>query len=199
MKGIAGIPSNIPAIILFFLFLFSTWCTAYSSSDPPNTYVARTTLVNVQSQMTLSLLSTLQIEDTTSHILADSSTSSAKLLKKPKHPLKAMAFAVIPGVVLHGSGHFYAERRKTAVILLGCEVVGLAMGVFGGLAQSEGAGGSSGSTIEIGALLFFGSWLYDFIAAPLKVYMQNQPQPEEKDIGMGIRFKDKEPKLTLVW
>ena len=85
----------------------------------------------------------------------------------PDRSAAAAAAAVVPGVLLHGSGHFAAGDRPTAWRLLGAEVVGL--GADGrGFRRHLAATGASRRTVEpfiwtavAGGGLFSTSWLAD--------------------------------------
>ena len=94
----------------------------------------------------------------------------------------AATLAVAPGVIVHGSGHFYAGRPLTGALLLAAEAAGVylayqgAMDVFdlvenvdfetldnyeGTARLSRGVGMAAG-----GVLLFLTSWFYDISGAP---------------------------------
>jgi hypothetical protein len=84
----------------------------------------------------------------------------------PRPVLVPAAAAVVPGVLLHGSGHFAAGDRPTAYRLLKIELVGFSALLLGGVALA--ATGASRRTVEpvilttaAGAGLLTTSWLAD--------------------------------------
>jgi hypothetical protein len=87
-----------------------------------------------------------------------------------KDPNTALYYALVPGFFVHGAGHFYAGKSRTALALFGVEMLGLGFLYLGGL-----AGLPDGSTdnftrqavfLSIAAGLFLGSWYYDVMNAP---------------------------------
>lgn len=126
---------------------------------------------------------------------------------KLKSPNLALTYAVIPGFIVHGAGHFYAGRRTTGIVLLACEVVGCTFFTVGALDQavshledahpSDGASGEG--LIVIGTILFVGSWTYDMIGAPLAVQKYNQALLDKEAVGLKFRLQKKEPGVYLVW
>jgi hypothetical protein len=108
------------------------------------------------------LILSLLVQDTT--LVPDYRRGASTAL--PDRTAAAAAAAVVPGVLLHGSGHFAAGDRPTAWRLLGAEALGLGLMAagFGGM----GVTGASRRTIEpfiwtavAGGGLFSTSWLAD--------------------------------------
>jgi len=98
---------------------------------------------------------------------------------KLKSPTKALVIALVPGSVVHGAGHFYAGKTKTAFVLFGAEIIGAGMAFLGGAVSNlpHDTGGESGSggdaVLILGLGLFVGSWMYDVMQSPLVVKNQN--------------------------
>lgn len=93
-----------------------------------------------------------------------------------KNPNTALLIAILPGSIVHGAGHFYARRPVTGAALLGIEMVSL---VFFVRAIGQGLSDTGSPEQErqdsfIGTTLFFGSWLYDIIVAPLTIAKENE-------------------------
>ena len=102
----------------------------------------------------------------------------------------AFLYAAGPGFLVHGAGHFYAGKTKTGAVLLGSEVVGgalLFIGGFGkGVSQMEGGEPwKYGDILMVfGGMLFFGSWIYDMIGAPLAVQKENRELLQRSDVHL---------------
>ncbi|MCJ7457571.1 MAG: hypothetical protein MUP17_01095 [candidate division Zixibacteria bacterium] len=98
---------------------------------------------------------------------------------KLKSPTKALVIALVPGSVVHGAGHFYAGKTKTAFVLFGAEIIGAGMAFFGAAGWSvQGDTGGDGSlagpvVLFLGLGLFTGSWIYDVAVSPSVVKNQN--------------------------
>jgi hypothetical protein len=133
-------------------------------------------------------------------------------------PATASALAVFPGIILHGSGHFYAGRPWVGTALALTEAVSLYCIYRGYLdiqAGSEevdlsGSSSYSGNSEQVsrgiglavgGTLLFFTSWLFDVTGAPqaaAQVQAENkamsdlQIRPELLPDGSGGR-------ITCAW
>jgi hypothetical protein len=162
MKGIA----NAIGVMIFLICLFSV--KAYSSTYKAQTYVSRNSLINIPQCRYSGLLFPQQMEDSVKLERADSI--------KLKDPKMAVFYAVIPGILVHGAGHFYAEKPKTGLILFGAEALGLLFLMRGVASEfrendSDGSGAFEGIT---GFTLVLGSWIYDLIGAPLAIERKNQ-------------------------
>jgi len=131
-------------------------------------------------------------------------TKPAKL----KSPTKALVIALVPGSVVHGAGHFYAGKTKTAIGLFGAEILGAGLtlvgmlgSMFEGMEGSEKSGGEDAALI-IGIGLFAGSWIYDVVASPFEVKNQNdkilgkKPFPDE--LNMEFDKRDQQIKCLMV-
>lgn len=132
-------------------------------------------------------------------VAADSSQSSKAHFNKPlKAPGTAIGLATFPGIVVHGSGHFYAGRPITGVLMLLAEAGAVYMAYQGvsdvytvvdenlngnltdieiieNLSETEKI--SQGIGLAAGGLvLFLSSWFYDMSGAPIVVEMENAKQ-----------------------
>ena len=104
---------------------------------------------------------------------------------KLKNPNTALFWAIVPGSVVHGAGHFYARKAGTGFILLGVEMVGLGLtlaGAVSSIGQMDSATkeGNPEMLLSAGVILYFGSWLYDIIGAPLTLARENEKIIEKK-------------------
>lgn len=93
-----------------------------------------------------------------------------------KNPNTALLIAVFPGFVFHGSGHFYARKSLTGLALFATESFGLILWLRGLNPFGESSNYSAADQAEFitGMALFFGSWAYDLIGAPLAVNNENE-------------------------
>ncbi|MBI2393140.1 MAG: hypothetical protein HYV09_26380 [Deltaproteobacteria bacterium] len=82
-----------------------------------------------------------------------------------KHPTLAPVTAVVPGALVHGSGHFVAGHTTTAKRLLITETIGLALvvGSLGGLAAT-GASRYTVTPLAVGAVVGFDLFALSFLA-----------------------------------
>jgi TM2 domain-containing membrane protein YozV len=186
-------------LLLVSLVICCSWREGHSSTNGfPSLYLRRGAASSAFAQHTASLPSS-QVQDSTRIHFSDS--------LRLKNPNLALAYAVIPGFIVHGAGHFYAGRRTTGIVLLACEVVGCTFFTVGALDQavshledahpSDGASGEG--LIVIGTILFVGSWTYDMIGAPLAVQKYNQALLDKEAVGLKFRLQKKEPGVYLVW
>ena len=113
----------------------------------------------------------------------------------------AVVYAVVPGLVVHGSGHFYAGKTKTGMLLLGAEVAGAFLMFLTPAAGSPGLEYNPDWELWqfAGAVLFVGSWVYDVARSPLVVKKQNKELHERKQGQLRFRGKDGDLRLELVW
>lgn len=120
---------------------------------------------------------------------------------KLKSPYMAAFYSVIPGVLVHGCGHFYAGKSGTGCLLLGLEAGGVVLlyvsflSAFGGAARQT----DTDAIAFTGLLLFGGSWVYDFVASPIVVVRQNKYLRQEKRTGLKFQMKDGDLRLVAVW
>ncbi|MFH1336452.1 MAG: hypothetical protein ABII96_08035 [Candidatus Zixiibacteriota bacterium] len=120
---------------------------------------------------------------------------------KTKSSYVALFYSFVPGIIVHGSGHFYAGKTNTGYLLLGTEAAGLLllyMGfevAFGGSAYQTDAD-LMGWT---GLALFSGSWLYDIIGSPIAVHKRNKELLKKKNTELRFQPKDSGLRLVLVY
>lgn len=98
-----------------------------------------------------------------------------------RNPNTALLIAVVPGFVFHGSGHFYARKSLTGLALVAVEATGLILWLRGSNFMGGSSGGPDTEQAEFitGMALFFGSWAYDLIGAPLAVTRENEKLMKE--------------------
>lgn len=127
---------------------------------------------------------------------------------KLKSPTTALVIALVPGSVVHGAGHFYAGKTKTAIGLFGAEIIGAGLTLLGaignafeGIEGSESKGGADAALI-IGVGFFAGSWIYDVIGSPFAVKDQNDKilgkKPFPYELNMEIDKGDQQIKCLIV-
>ncbi|MGB8657848.1 MAG: P13 family porin [Candidatus Zixiibacteriota bacterium] len=186
MKAFPKAVATINRISLMLLLTCLLSVEAQPSMSLARTYVAKNLPANSQ---------IWTLPEFSFHQQADSSVrkESADSLKL-KDPRMAVFYAVIPGIIVHGSGHFYAGKTKTGAALLGSELVGGALAFVGavGKGMSEMDGGQStweaGDVLMVtGTILFVGSWLYDLIGAPLALQKRNEELRRKETLSVGFR------------
>ena len=99
------------------------WAYSYASTGDTQTYVSRSGSIDLALDGPSSFLLAQQMEDSIRVHTLDS--------LKLKDPNMAVLYAVIPGVVIHGSGHFYAGKMGTGAVLLGCGAAGATIFYYG--------------------------------------------------------------------
>ncbi|MCJ7457570.1 MAG: hypothetical protein MUP17_01090 [candidate division Zixibacteria bacterium] len=126
---------------------------------------------------------------------------------KLKSPTTALVIALVPGSIVHGAGHFYVGKTKTAIGLFGAEIIGAGLTFLGALGSLRGdtGGESSGGgevVLALGLGLFAGSWIYDVVGSPFAVKDQNdkilgkKPFPDE--LNMELDKRDQQLKCLVV-
>ncbi|MDH4222977.1 MAG: hypothetical protein OEV55_05485 [candidate division Zixibacteria bacterium] len=122
----------------------------------------------------LSYLYTMQ---STNEDLAYKDNKSPDSLKL-KDPREALFYAILPGFIVHGAGHFYAGKPKTGAFLVVGEVIGAGLIFLAGLASMPDNNTSSSGGVDaiafIGVSLFAVTWLYDIVESPFVVKRNNQ-------------------------
>jgi hypothetical protein len=120
---------------------------------------------------------------------------------KLKSPYIAIFYSVIPGIVFHGSGHVYAGKIGTGLLLFSSELVGIGCIFIGGMTGFEsGTPSDAGdNAIFIGTFLFIGSWVYDIFGAPVAVQKRNQKLLQNSNTELKFQLKDKDLRLAIVW
>jgi hypothetical protein len=95
---------------------------------------------------------------------------------KNKNPWLAFGLALGPGIVVHGLGHYYAGRKKTALILFGTEILATGL-AFIERNQIRKENSRRVDAPLLGVYLFsylYASWMYDVIFAPSKIIEDNK-------------------------
>jgi hypothetical protein len=186
MKGIGK-------VILLILSLVGLLSVETCASTSTQSYLFKNSVIRSLNPQHSTYLLAQQIQDS----ISVENNDSVKL----KDPKMALFYAVIPGIVVHGAGHFYADKPVTGLVLLGVEGVGLIVLLNNQLSQTENNidTGGSGLNIIAGITLFFGSWAYDMIGAPQAVNKHNQELIQRKNTGLKFQLKDGGLRLALVY
>ncbi len=131
----------------------------------------------------------------------DSTGSGQKAGSNLKDPNAALTYALFPGVIAHGAGHIYAGNVRAGLVLLGSELGGLALYAWGAATGVERGQPSSEGVVAMatGGALFFGSWAYDLIFAPLCVKKKNQELLRGTNAQLRLRARDEQVALFIVW
>ncbi len=164
--------------ILIILFVLSNIAQAGNnptvSYSPTNITHSMDFAVRSNSMSYLYTLTASQIES----VHKGSERSDSLKLRTPN---TALLIAVVPGFVAHGSGHFYARKPLTGLALLTAEAAGLILWLRGSNFMGGSSGGPDTEQAEFitGMALFFGSWAYDLIGAPLAVSKENEKLMKE--------------------
>jgi hypothetical protein len=136
-------------------------------------------------------------------LLAQQAVDSTQLQTSPslkrKSPYMAIFYSFIPGIIVHGSGHFYAGDARTGSRLLGAEAAGGLLIVGGFFLGLAGVQTEAGFAVLSGGILFVGSWVYDVVRSPLVVKKHNKELLERKQGQLRFRTKDRDLRLELVW
>ncbi len=125
--------------------------------------------------------------------------------KEPPNPTITLGISIFPGILIHGSGHFYICEPLTGFILLGIEVVGIPLSLLAAV-SCDGTQESECIFGTLGVFMLWGSWLYDVIAAPIKASKMRKEyelKKKEKQLAPGLGFlpaKDfRDASLSLTW
>lgn len=181
-------------INLFLVLITSTpWLLCHSSENEFRPDLAKTYMTNPKQTKYFSLLFTEQMQDSISERVADSVG-----LRDPNY---AIFVALVPGAVVHGAGHFYAGKPWTGLILFGSELAGFGLSYLGALTAMGDGEYSPGGAVAVGAgmTLFFGSWVYDAVFAPLSIKRKNEELLRGKHSNLRFRIGDGDLRLVTVW
>jgi TM2 domain-containing membrane protein YozV len=140
-------------------------------------------------------------------LFAQQTNDSAKVAdfesRKLKNPWLAFGIALVPGAIIHGAGHFYAGRIGTGFVLLGSELIGtglIGVGLISGIETITGEPREGWVIeLEVGLILFVGSWIYDIIGSPIVVVRTNKDLLARKHGGLKIQIKEGNLKLVTIW
>ena len=174
------------SIGLAALLICLLWANTYPATVKVQTYVSKGSLTSSLQAERLRLLFAQQMQDSIRVHTLDS--------LKLKDPNKAILYAVVPGIVVHGAGHFYAGATTTGWVLLAGEVLSLGIMTYAAATGFAEAMGGSNSDIDdditaiFGATLFIGTWLYDLIGAPVVVQRENQKLLTRQNVGLKLHF-----------
>ena len=110
----------------------------------------------------------------------------------------AIFYAVFPGFLVHGAGHFYAGENKIGWRLVAGEAVSLVMMTYAvGVGFAEAMGGSDrGNDDDLigiaGAILFISTWVYDLAGSPVAVQKRNRKILEKKGKGVELNLNQRD-------
>ena len=200
MKQVISILSILVSIYVFAGTLHAG-TTSLDLNSPMN--ISHAMDVAVRSNSLNYLYTQEPLANDTSYVKANESKPG-----KLKSPTTALVIALVSGAVVHGAGHFYAGKTKTAIGLFGAEAIGAGMTLLGmignafeGMEGSESKGGADAALI-IGLGLFAGSWIYDVAGSPFEVKNQNDKilgkKPFPYDLDMKLEKGDQQIKCLLV-
>jgi len=171
---------------LILLFACVLPADALPSTDRADTYVPRDNPSPAAWNGASDLLAAKHHED--------SITVSREVYGRAKDPGKALFYALVPGLVVHGVGHFYAGDKTAGWVLVGGEVLGLCLIAYAAGARSDYKPLSSDLDDEaetigyFGLGLFVGTWIYDVIGAPLAVQRENRELLGGEDVRLRFGF-----------
>lgn len=124
--------------------------------------------------------------------------SPVSSLIEPRSGSKALAKALWPGLLLHGSGHRYAGDHDTFVSLVGAELFGVVVGGFGlGELLGPGRDGEHKDTATAlavaGGSVFVLTWLWDLAFSPGAARRHNQAkglalEPTGQGLKLALTF-----------
>jgi len=198
--------------IILTLSIFATFIMLVSPLRSETICAPINSAVNISHAMDVLIksnsLNYLSVQDTISNDITDNKTAVSKPAKS-KSPATALVIALVPGAVVHGAGHFYAGKTKTAIGLFGAEIIGGVLVFFGALGSSlqsdtEGESGSNAGPIVLflGLGLLVGSWIYDIAESPAVISRQNDQTPEKKpfphDLDLQLEKDNQQIKCLLV-
>ncbi len=140
-------------------------------------------------------------------------TSQRKMLVSKKSPWVALGLALIPGFIIHGIGHFYAGKPLVGSVLLICGIIGTGLIIVGfiiiavsggiltpsiiltvftgtpiGISESVAGIRTAIGLLQIGGILFFGSWAVDIVGAPISCILRNRKIEHEISSTTTIPF-----------
>jgi len=180
------------AIGLIMLLICCLWTKTYPSTCRVQPYVCKSGSLVLQHEECSRFFCAQQSEDSIKVVALES--------LKLKSPYMAIFYAFIPGIVIHGSGHFYVGKTKTGFWLLGAEVVGAYLVFTAALAELPG--GEYDPDDELwgfaGLLLFVGSWVYDVVKSPIVVKKQNKELLQKRQSLLNLQMKNESLRLILV-
>jgi hypothetical protein len=135
MKAFPKAIATINRISLMLPLMCLLSAEAQPSMSLAQTHVAKSLHPNREIRMP----SESSLHEQADNSVRDNRADSLKL----KNPNMALFYAVIPGIIVHGSGHFYAGKTTIGAALLGSELVGGALAFVGavGKGMSELDGG----------------------------------------------------------
>ncbi len=127
-----------------------------------------------------------------------------------KSPALAGFLGFVPGLVIHGLGHFYAGRNiegtclmlmEGGALYMGYQAYVLGYGAANGLSDNptQNTTNLNGAlTLGLGSvLLFTTSWMYDWLGAPMACSEWNKEQRAK--VSLNLVPVDRQSMLVLSW
>ena len=174
------------------IFLFVTSSVVYAENNITFSYSNKGIMQAMEVSLKSNSLSYLYAQENSridSIYKAHAQPDSLKL----KNPNEALFYAALPGLFIHGAGHFYAGKSVTGAILLSIEIASFGLfyySIVRGLGEMESGDSDTPGLCSFGALtLFIGSWIYDMIFAPLSVVHQNERILQRKVDNLGFKVR----------
>jgi TM2 domain-containing membrane protein YozV len=123
---------------------------------------------------------------------------------KLKSPTVAFLYALIPGLIVHGAGHFYAGHDTTGWALLIGEGIGLGfVAAWWGVTSISDFENSLALTLlamvlsRLGTFLFVITWAYDMTEAAGAAREHNGILLEKQKKGLGLEFDQQNGRANL--
>lgn len=179
----------------------SLWVRSCASASDAQTYVSRSRLENLQLEKPSDLSFAQLMQDSSGVDTPDSAEPHEETTIRAKEPLKAFLYALVPGAVVHGAGHFYAGKTGTGAVLLGSELAGAIL-MYVSIGMSWGHGSTTVEAFPVafaGVALFLGSWIYDMGGAPLAVHKENQRLLQGNHPDLKRRMEPEKVRLVVVY
>jgi len=138
---------------------------------------------------------------------SDGKLDSAKIehadsMSTYKSPTTAFLVAFFPGFFIHGLGHAYIGKGNTTLVLMGIEAVSVGLFLAAAISTWDDPHAPDLDLLAFSCvIIFLGSWIYDFAAAPAKAISMNQQAELERGskttISIGAGIKDTQARLVI--
>ena len=192
---------HVKVIVLTIALTGGLWIHSHASHSDAHTYVSRSRLENPQLEKSSDFSFTQLTQDSSRVETPDSTQPQQASAMRPKEPYKAFLYALVPGAVVRGAGHFYAGKTGTGAVLLGSELAGAIL-IYVSIGMSWGHGSTTVEAFPVafaGVALFLGSWIYDMGGAPLAVHKENQRLLQGNRSDLELRMRAEDVSLVLVY
>jgi hypothetical protein len=158
-----------------------------SANQSMKTYVSESGWKSLELPRPSGTLFVQELEDTVKVHTSDS--------PKLKNPKVALIYAIFPGIIIHGAGHFYAGADSMAWFLMTMEGIGI--GIWSLVLAIYCIDGTDlrglALPLSIGGGYFFVlSWFYDMFEAPHAVEEHNQRIFENRNTSLEFNLDQKD-------